>query len=64
MISFQIGTIFGELSYFNDKSLGEFERDRYAYDSLYKIFELIYDNVDMLREDHVANSSICVLCIR
>ena len=35
---------------------------RCGYDSLYKIFELIYNNSEKLRDGHI--SSLCALCVR
>ena len=60
MIFFQIGIVLGEQNYVRSITGMTMMWDR--YDGLYKIFELIYDNVEKLKENHV--SVLCALCIR
>ena len=60
MSSFQIGIILGDLSF----GTHGYERDHWGYESLYKIFKLIHDNVEKLREDHIANSSLSMISQR
>jgi len=56
----KIGTILGDLSF----GKHGYERDHWGSESLYKIFKLIYDNVEKLRDDHIANSSLSMISQR
>ena len=60
MSSIQIGIILGDLSF----GTHGYERDHWGYESLYKIFKLIHDNVEKLRDDHIANSSLSMISQR